>query len=162
MLQRCTFHVYYYPNLINNTTNLLSTPIEFLSPRVFQFPNDELGDSLKVGLLEDLLELELACIDDKDWSSLFINLMEACGHELSNDIFFAKEIVVQQHVDLQAMSPFGILFYGLQCLALVEFMSHQISDIDASFEYHLVDIIEYFGCIDRLSKVGDLLLLLTI
>jgi hypothetical protein len=88
--------------------------------------------------------------------------VEACGHELSYHILLAQEIVVQQHVDLQAMSPVGILLQRLQCLALVEFVSHQISDIDSPLEDHLVDIIEHLCCIHCLSKVGHLLLLLTI
>jgi len=60
------------------------------------------------------------------------------------------------------MSPLCILFDGSQCLPLVEIMSNQETNIDTSFENHLVDVVENLCCIDSLSEIGHLFLLLLI
>ena len=105
LLKSSSFHVNYESDLINNVTHSLLAPIELLSPSVFHLPDDELGDVLQSRVLEQVVHLDLAGVDDPDWSTLFIDLVEASGHELPDSVLLTHEVMVQEHVHLEPMSP---------------------------------------------------------
>lgn len=160
LLQSGTLHVYDQSDLVDYVAHCLLASVKLFSPRMFQLSNDEFSYGLQSRVLEQVIHLDLACVDYQNRSTLFINFVEPCRHKLSNHILLPHEVMIKQHVNLEAMSPLSILSYSLQCQALVEIMSYQEPCVDSSLENHFVYLIEYLGSIDHLCEIRYLLLLL--
>lgn len=95
LLQLGAFHVDDHANLVDSDAHRALNDVKFLTPGVFQLANDKFGDCLGVCVGQNLIQFNLASINEETRASIFVHLMEASWHELSDSVFLAHKVVVQ-------------------------------------------------------------------
>ena len=114
LLESCPFQIDKQLNLVNFLRfERLLAAFELVSPGVFHFLDDPFRDVLRVRALEKLHQLDLASIYDQNGPPLLVCLVETHGHELSDRVLFAHEVMLQQQVNLHLLPPSGVFNDGL-------------------------------------------------
>ena len=120
LLEGRSFQVHDDADLIHGEAQNCLDNVEFLAPGVLKLAYYEFSDCFWVCLAENLVSFDLASINEEDRTASFVDFVEARWHELSNDIFFAHEVVVKQHVNLVTAAPLDVLSHRCECPSLIE------------------------------------------
>ena len=95
LLQLGAFHIDDHADLVDSDAHGALNNVELFTPGVFQLANDKFGDCLGVCLGQNFIQFNLASINEETRASIFVDLMEARWHELSDCVFLAHKVVVE-------------------------------------------------------------------